>query len=247
MISKEFRRKLLQHYNIEESSINRPIHYRIPDNVGINIYLKYHNLKELILNQKISKISNSKTLYTIKKENNIRQIKNNIQRNKIEIEFSKTYNKINCKRNYRPSKYITPKRKLETISLLRKEKIKDELINTKNFFNSVFKRKYFRNRDNFFIEKQNTWSKLLLEQKNIKKYKNRYKIKYIDTLPSFHKKIYENHKYQRDRTIPKIIKLNTPNIPKKTNFNRNVRNFFKPKMNLTDEIIKNYNSIVNSK
>ena len=234
MISKELRRIIFQKYNIEESSINRPIHYKIPENIGKNTYFIFNKLKEELLNKNIC--NNNKTLYSINKENNIKKIKNNIQRNKIEIEFNKTYNKINHKIEYKPNKHITPIRKLETISLLRKEKIKDDLINMKNFYHSIFKKKYFRNKDNYFIEKHYTWSKILLEQKKIKKYKNRYKIKYIDILPNFHKKIFENHKYKRDGTIPKIIKLNIQN---KFNKNKNIDKIFKDRICLTDDNKKN--------
>ena len=134
------------------------------------------------------------------------------------------------------------------MSSFSKEKMKNDLENKNIFINhSLFKKKYYRNNDNYFFNKQYNWSKTLLEQKKIKNYKKIYKIKYIDTLPSINKKIYENHKYQRDKTIPKIIKLNSSiNKSKKRkilNLKRNI--FHKQKYSIDKNKIK-YNSIINS-
>ena len=247
MISKELRRKIFLKFDIEESNINRPIHYKIPDNTGKNTYLIYNTLDEQRLNNKISKISANKTYYEIKTEKNIRQIKNNIKRSKIDFLFNKTYDKIFNKININ-SNYLIKKRNIEEMSSFSKEKMKNDLENKNIFINhSLFKKKYYRNNDNYFFNKQYNWSKTLLEQKKIKNYKKIYKIKYIDTLPSINKKIYENHKYQRDKTIPKIIKLNSSiNKSKKRkilNLKRNI--FHKQKYSIDKNKIK-YNSIINS-
>jgi len=225
MFSKELRKKIFKKFNIEESCLNRPIHYKIPDNVGINTYLIYNSLNEQKLNKKVKKISRNITNYSLNKGNNIRQLKNSVQRNKIDIIFNKTYDKLS--NQFRNSEYyLDSNKKPETISNFRKEKIKDDITNKNNFYNSIFKKNYYRNNDNYFLDKQYTWSKTLLERRQIKKYKKIYKIQYIDTLPSFHKKIYENHKYQRDKSIPKIIKINSPNdnnSNKSTLFNKKKR------------------------
>ena len=222
MLSKELRRRFLQKFDIEESNINRPIHYKIPENTGINCYFIYNNLNEQKLNQKISNISRNSTKYSNSKEKKIGKIKNIIERNKIDILFSKTYDKINNKNNYT----IIPKRKLETISKHKKEIIKDDITNKNNYYNFLFKKKPYRNNDNYFLNKQYAWSKTFLDQKKIKAYKNIYKIKYIDILPSFHKKIYENHKYKRDKTIPKILKLNSHEKPYNSNLFNKRKNIF---------------------
>jgi hypothetical protein len=210
MFSKELRRKIFLKYNIEERCLNTPIHYRIPSNLGDNPYLLYNNSKEQKLKKKISKISSNITKYSRNKENNIKQIKDNIQKNKIDIIFNKTYYKTNNNIRKSDGLFIS-KDKIKEISNISKEKIKNDLMNKKRFYDSIFKKEYHRNIDRYFLDKQYTWSKTFLEQKQIKKYKNLYKIEYIDTMPSFPQKIYCNYKYKRDKTIPKIIKLNSSN------------------------------------
>ena len=136
MLSKELRRRFLQKFDIEESAINRPIHYKIPENTGINSYFIYNNLNEQKLIKKIFNISRNSTKYSNSKEKNIGEIKNIIERNKIDILFSKTYDKINNKNNYT----TIPKRKLETISKHKKEIIKDDITNKNNYYNFLFKK-----------------------------------------------------------------------------------------------------------
>ena len=165
MISKELRRNILLKFDIEESNINRPIHYKIPDNTGIDSYLIYNTLNEQKLNKKISKISRNKTNFEKNTEKNIRQIKNNIKRSKIDILFNKTYDKIFNKININ-SNYLIKKRNLEEMSSFSKEKMKNDLENKNIFINHcLFKKKYYRNNDNYFFNKQYNWSKTLLEQK----------------------------------------------------------------------------------
>ena len=245
MISKELRRKIFLKFDIEESNINRPIHYKIPDNTGKNSYLIYNTVDEQRLNKKISKITKNKTNYEKNTENNIRQIKKNIKKSKIDILFNKTYDKIFNKIDIN-SNYLMQKRIFVEMSSFSKEKMKDDLEN-KNIFinNTLFKKKFYRNNNNYFFNKQYNWSKTLLEQKKIKNYKKIYKIKYIDTLPSITKKIYENHKYQRDKTIPKIIKLNsTINSKKRNILNLKRKIILNQKYSIDKNKIK-YNSIIN--
>lgn len=244
MISKELRKKIFLKYNIEESNINRPIHYKIPDNIGVNYYLINNNLDEQRLNKKISKILKNKTNYTINKENNIKKIKNRILNNKIDILFNKTYDTINNKIIIYPNYYIQ-KRKCDKILVFSKGKMKDDIAKKSNVYNFLFKKKIYRNRDNYFLDKQYTWSKELLDQKKLKNYEALYKIKYIDTIPSFHNKIYENHKYIRDRTIPKIIKINS-NSKKYILFNKK-RNTIHNNNFFPDENESKFNSISNFK
>lgn len=209
MFSKELRKKIILKFNIEECCINRPLHYRIPTTLDSNPYLIYNNLNEERFKKKIFKISRNITNYSRNKENNIQQIKTNLQRNKIDFIFNKTYDKINNNKYRNIDNINISNKKLQTISNFSKEKIKTDLINKNNFYNSLFKKEGHRNNNNYFLDKQFTWSKTLLEQKQIKKYKKIYKLKYIDTFSSIPKKIYNSHKYKRDITIPKIIKLNS--------------------------------------
>ena len=239
MLSKEIRKYFFQKFSIKESMINRPIHYKIPENTGINTYLIYNNFNEQRLHKKISGISRNRTNYSKSKENNIRKIKNNIERTKLDILFSKTYDKINNKKNYT----IIPNRKLEIITKQNKETIKDDITHKNNFYNNLFKKRLYRNNDNYFLDKQYTWSKTFLEQKKIKDYKNFYKIKYIDTIPSFQRKIYDPHKYQRDKTIPKIIKLNSPEHSYKSNLFYKRKNIFQKKKLIKDNYGNKMNTI----
>ena len=59
MFSNSFKNKVMKRYNISESIINRPIHYRIPDLVNLKIkpYPLYYSTK---------KINNSKDIETHK-------------------------------------------------------------------------------------------------------------------------------------------------------------------------------------
>ena len=229
----------MQKFDIEESTINRPIHYKIPENTGINSYFIYNNLNEQKLIKKISNISRNSTKYSNSKEKKIGEIKNIIERNKIDILFSKTYDKINNKNNYT----TIPKRRLETISKHKKEIIKDDITNKNNYYNFLFRKKHYRNNDNYFLNKQYIWSKTVLDQKKIKAYKNIYKIKYIDILPSFQKKIYENHKYKRDKTIPKILKLNSHEKPYNSNLFNKRKKIFQRKKIIKDNFVNKINSI----
>jgi hypothetical protein len=209
MISKELRKIIIKRYNIEESLVNRPIHYKFPENIGLHPFFLRNNPRERNFRRLINKINANNKKYSKDKEKTITQMKNNIKRNKVDLLFNKTYDKIN--NNFRISDTNSiPKKKLETLSVFSKEKIKDEITKKCNFYNKLLHRSNQRNKDNYYLEKQYTWSNTLLEQKDINKIKNFYTIKYVDTVPFFPRKIYYNQKYKKDGSIPSIIKLNTP-------------------------------------
>ena len=209
MISKELRKIISKKYNIEESLVNRPIHYKIPENIGLHPFFLKNNSKERNFKRLINKINANNKKYSKDKEKTITQMKNNIKRNKVDLLFNKTYEKVN--NNFRISDTNSvPKKKLETLSIFSKEKIKDEITKKCNFYNKLLHSSNQRNKDNYFLEKQYTWSNTLLEQKDINKYKNFYTIKYVDTAPFFPRKIYNFQKYKKDESIPSIIKLNNP-------------------------------------
>lgn len=209
MISKELRKLIIKRYNIEESLVNRPIHYKVPENIGLHPFFLRNNSKESNFRRLINKATIDNIKYSKNKEKTITQMKNNIKRNKVDLLFNKTYDKIN--NNFRISGANSlPKKRLETLSIFSKEKIKDEITKTCNFYNKLLHRTNQRNKDNYNLEKQYTWSNTLLEQKDINKYKNFYTIKYVDTVPFFPRKIYYNHKFKKDGSIPSIIKLNAP-------------------------------------
>ena len=221
MISKELRKQVFQRFNIEESLINRPIHCSIPKSIGAHPYLILNNPKEEYFKKIINK-AKTKLTYSRNKEKSINQIKSNIKRNKVEILFNKTYDKINNNLRLNTNNLI-PKKRLETLSDITKEKYIDDITNKSNFYNYLFNKNKKRIQDNYFFDKQNNWSNIYLEQKQINKYKNLYTIKYMDTLPFFPKKIYYNHKYRKDETIPVIVKLNEPiNSYKSKNKSRSI-------------------------
>ena len=209
MISKELRKQIYQRYNIEESLINRPIHYSIPKSIETHPYLIVNNPKEDYFKKIISK-AKTKLTFSRNKEKIINKTKSNIQRNKVDILFNKTYDKINNKlRIY--TKNVIPKKRLETLSDFTKEKYIDDIANKSNFYKDLFNKNKKRIQDNYFFDKQSNWSNIYLEQKQINKYKNLYTIRYMDTLPFFPKNFYYRHKYEKDETIPIIVKLSEPN------------------------------------
>ena len=209
MISKELRKLIIKRYNIEESLVNRPIHYRVPENIGLNPFFFCYNSKDSIFRRLIIKVTVDNKKYARNKEKTIIKMKNNIKRNKVDLLFNKTYDKIN--NNFRIHfANSLPKKRLETLSIFSKEKIKDEITKNCNFYNKLLHKTIQRNKDNYNLEKQYTWSNTLLEQKDFNKYKNFYTIKYIDTVPFFPRKIFYNHKFKKDGSIPSIIKLNAP-------------------------------------
>lgn len=209
MISKELRKQIYQRYNIEQSLINRPIHYSIPKSIETHPYLIVNNPKEDYFKKIISK-AKTKLTFSRNKEKIINKTKSNIQRNKVDILFNKTYDKINNKlRIY--TKNVIPKKRLETLSDFTKEKYIDDIANKSNFYKDLFNKNKKRIQDNYFFDKQSNWSNIYLEQKQINKYKNLYTIRYMDTLPFFPKNFYYRHKYEKDETIPIIVKLSEPN------------------------------------
>lgn len=238
MFSKELRKQIYQRYNIEDSLINRPIHYSIPKSIGIHPYLILNNPKEDYFKKIISK-ARTKLTYSRNKEKIIKKTKLNIQRNKVGILFSKTYDKINNNLRINTNNLI-PKKRLETLSDFTKEKYIDDITNKSNFYNDLFKKNKKRIQDNYFFDKQNNWSNMYLEQKLINKYKNIYTIKYMDTLPFFPKKIYYKHKYEKDETIPVIVKLSEPiNSDKNKNRCRSIS------VDEKSNIVKNHNFTIN--
>lgn len=240
MISKDLRKQIYQRYNVEELLINRPIHYSIPKSIGIHPYLIVNNPKEDYFKKIISK-AKTKLTFSRNKEKIINKAKSNIQRNKVDILFNKTYDKINNNlRLY--TKNIIPKKRLETLSDFTKEIYIDDIASKSNFYNDLFNKSKKRIQDNYFFDKQKNWSNKYLEQKQINKYKNLYTIRYIDTLPFFPKKIYYRHKYEKDGTIPVIIKLNEP-INSEQNKSRSRSISIHEKSN----IVKNHNFTMNKK
>ena len=237
MISKDLRKQVYQRYNIEESLINRPIHYSIPKSIETHPYLILNNPKEDYFKKKIRK-AKTKLTFLRYKEKIINKTKSNIQRNKVDILFNKTYDKINNRlRIY--TKNLVPKKRLETLSDLTKEKYIDDITKKSNFYNDLLSKKK-RIQDNYFFEKQNNWSNTYLEKKQINEYKNLYTIKYMDTLPFFPKKIYYRHKYEKDETIPVIVKLN-----KYINSEENKSKCRSISVHEKSNIVKNHNFTIN--
>jgi len=89
MFSNQFKNKIIHKYNISESIINRPIHYRVPD--LINNKLKdnksYYTSKRLN-NSKSIEIHKSYDLFPVEKNNNFSNHKSQIFKKNLRLLFN---------------------------------------------------------------------------------------------------------------------------------------------------------------
>ena len=95
MFSNQFKNKIIHKFNISESIINRPIHYRIPDlaNNKFKEDKSYHTSKRLI-NSKSIEVHKSHDLFPIEKNKNFNNHKNQIFRKNMKILLN-NYNLTN--------------------------------------------------------------------------------------------------------------------------------------------------------
>ena len=223
MFSNSFKNKIIQKYNISESIINRPIHYRIPDIVNIKFkkYPLYYSSKKLnesktTENNKISTFSSlspkQKDIYDNNKDNQK-------YRKKLELLLNEE-NPINTEliKNYQKSiKMIYEIKKFPNIA--NRAVIKD-MINKKNHKKSTIFPKVCRNLKlsqnlpnannnlislNKFFTPQLT--KIRIKNKHKIRNLNEFPLKERDTEDSKEKEIIIQEKpISRDKQSIKLIK-----------------------------------------
>ena len=223
MFSNSLKNKIIQKYNISESLINRPIHYRIPDLVNLKmnphpIYYsskKFHSSKE----KEIQKINILSTQINISKTN--------IKKNKIKKKLNlilKEENPLNndLYKNFSKSlKMIYEKKKYSNFTS--KTVIKD-IINKKNHKKSTIFPKVYKNMQknqkltdinnklhlNYFFTPQAT--KLKLNKKFYLRNIIEFPLKKNELNNNFEKDITNReNSIDYDKYSIKVIKTNTNN------------------------------------
>lgn len=203
--------KILKKYNIPLSSINRPIHYRIPE-----FYLTKNNTclsfdKQSSSNLKQKNILSSPILYrtiTKEREKNTLIRKQKIQKAKIDLLISETYDKINnkirLKNEYFPK--INSESNLHFISKYLKEKYKNNLMSNKVLIHPLSPQK-----KDCYLNKQYLWSSKFLEYIKMEKYKKIYRIKHINihcSIGDIVKNNINKKSYIKNIFAPNITKFN---------------------------------------
>ena len=190
--------KFLYNYKAAESVVFTPKIYRYPN------YLTSYNKKmydnpETNLNFKLDKLNLEKgkhSQYFIDKNKELKKLREQIQKKKVDILLNKALEKSNTIRNYsfktnnndkilreknfNKTNYIFPDIYLEHKSLalpsFSQDKIKKNIISTVNNF---FPERYFNKKDKKKCERKD-WTKALKKQKQFDEYKKLYRIKYIN-------------------------------------------------------------------
>lgn len=233
MFSSDYKSEIINKYNISESVINSPKHYKIPNFVfktknEINNQCEYHHPPNslfklqlqahpylLMDNSNINKYV--KTQYTDNKNKTIRSLLTKVQRDKIDLLIKRAYHDINNKiREYNKSVSLPKKRgkyRLKLIPLITKEKIIDHVMGQvqkylpKNKTSSFdfYGNDYSLNKGKLY--KQYIWSHNFMEEKKMEKYKKEYKIKYINTRNKILDNNFMKKKPVKDKDIPNIYKI----------------------------------------
>lgn len=211
MLSKEFQDLIIQKYNLTESVINRPKHYKIPEFVNRTKRDTIQLTKEIFpLEPGVLDLPKRKTYYSQMKEKHIYELLTKVERDKIEVLINKAYDQINNNiRKYNECIGHRKNIKLKYLPLVTKELIKDDILTKVNRYLTKGK-----NPEDARFNKEFEWSKNLLAIKRDNEYKKMYRIKYINLSPSEQENRFKKSKIKRDFTIPRIVKL------KKVEFNR---------------------------
>lgn len=206
MFSKDFQNKVEQKYNLSHSLITKPIHYKIPDFVYKTKRDTINLMKDrLEFDSDLLNLPKSKTFYTIRKEKNIYESLNRIERDKIDILINRAYDQINHNiRKYNECIDHEKDLKLKYLPMITKETIKDEILGKVDRYLSKDNKNTKENRR---FDKEFIWSRNLMAVKRENEYKKMYRIKYIDVESEQGRK-YGKSNFKRDFTIPSIIKLN---------------------------------------
>ncbi len=190
--------KFFYNYKAAESVIFTPKKYKYPN------YLTSYNKKmydnpESNFKFKLDKYNSEKekhSKYFIDKNKELKKLKEQIQKKKVDILLNKALEKSNTIRNYsfkinnndkilrvknfNKTNYVFPDIYLEHKSLAlpsySQDIIKKNIISTVNNF---FPERYFNKKDKKKYEKKD-WVKVLKKQKQFDEYKKLYKIKYIN-------------------------------------------------------------------
>lgn len=234
MFSKVYRKEMIKRFNLTESIINSPVHYRIPNFVFKNkndennqcqfhhpsnsiFKLQLQSHPELLLDKSSSLNKYTRTNYSEKKRKKIYNLMTKVQREKIDYLINKAYQKINNNiREYNKS-ISSPKSNkkliLKKTPLVTKEFIIDHVMsqvekylpNIKNRNNNSELPDNNESNNNLSKTKHIIWSHNFMEEKKNEEYQKNYRIKYIDTETNFLKK----EKIIKDKTIPEVIKIHT--------------------------------------
>lgn len=236
MFSNDYKYEMIKKFNLTESVINSPKHYKIPNFVfktknEINNQCQYHHPTNSLFKLQlktypyllIDKSSNlnkcAKTNYSENKKKNIFKLLTNVQREKIDLLINRAYHKINNEiREYNKSVSIPKKKvkfKLQSMPYITKELIIDHVMGQVQKYlpdRNRNKTSTFYDYDDYSkdkLYKQFIWSHNFMEEKKMDEYKKRYRIKYIDGK----NKIVENklikEKHKRDKDLPNIFKIKT--------------------------------------
>jgi hypothetical protein len=237
MFSNDYKAEMIQKFNLTESMINSPKHYKIPNFVyktknAIDNQCEYHHppnsLFKLqlqshpdLLMDKSNIHKYIKTNYSDNKKKNIRNLLTKVQREKVDLLIKRAYHDINNKiREYNKSVSLPKNRvklRLKLMPLITKEKIIDHVMGqvqkylpSRNKTSSFdfYGNDYSSNKRNLY--KQFIWSHNFMEEKKMEDYQKRYKIKYITNTKN---EIIDNNfmkkKPVKDKDIPTVLKINS--------------------------------------
>lgn len=271
MFSNVYKNEMIRKFNLSESLINSPKHYKIPKFVfktrnNINNQCQYHHPPnslfklqlqthpDLLLN-KASKFSRFyKTHYSELKKKQIYNLMTKIQREKIDLLINNAYHQINNNiREYNKSVSIPKnqgKLKLKSIPLVNKEFIIDHVIGQVQKYlpnkkiNSIESSEFDEINDihDEQFKKQFIWSHNFMEEKKTEDYRRRYKIKFLNT--EYKIKNYSLKKKMPliDKSIPEIKKIKTEMFFAFPKNKKQSNNLLKKRFNRTNyEIYKNLN------
>ena len=207
MFSNPFKNKIMKRYNISESIINRPIHYRIPDLVNLKLkpYPLYYSTK---------KINNSKDIET-HKSNTVpsyrclynTSLKNNISRKNLRLMLSEE-NLLNIELNNKYKNSIKMVYEMKKYQNLSSKAVINDLINKKNHKQTTIFPKVFQNlQKSIKLDKMNKIPPIysfFTPQTTKIKIKNRYKLRNLMEFPLKEKEVkndYEKKFTQKEKSI----------------------------------------------
>mgnify|MGYP006873146025 CR=1 FL=1 len=236
MFSNAYKQQAIKRFNLPESIINSPIHYKIPKFVfqnknEVNNQCEFHHPSnslfklqikthpDLLLDKSSHLNKITKTQYSENKKRIIYNLLTKVQREKLDLLIDKAYQKINNNiRKYNKSISIPKNRrnlKLKPISLISKEFIIDHAMgqvqkyfhfNLKNKNNSFEFVDPSDNNNNSSRNRELVWSHNFIEDKKNDDYRKRYRIKYIDTEDRLYNNL-KKEKMKKDKSIPTITKI----------------------------------------
>ena len=218
MFSNHFKSKIMKRYNISESILNRPIHYRIPDLVNFKLkpYPVYYSSKKL--NNNIKEIEAQKTnSVPISRNQNNRSLKKEYFNKNLELILNDE-NLINMELNKRYNKSIKMIYEIKKYQNLSSKAVINDLINKKNHKKTTLFPKVFKNlQKSIKLDKINNMLPFFTPQVTKIKIKNRYKLRNLMDFPlkekeykdNYEKNIIQNEKsIECDKSPIKIINTN---------------------------------------